>query len=187
MNFISKLFSKNGSHESTEQVLTAPASDIRNEELREVFADNNPPADNYEIKNENYLRIFMEQNFYQKGYNNGYEFHSAQSLENGIAVIRSEYQQLLSIRIDDMNSEIYTLELNKMQVDGMPGNIQDQFELRINAIRESIKNCKEEYEKSSNNSGNVEFSIGKYKEGYLNGQQQYFNESAFAGSTGLFN
>ena len=43
----------------------------------------------------------MDQNFYSKGYNDGYEFHSRLSLESGIAIIISEYQHLLDIMIDE--------------------------------------------------------------------------------------
>ena len=187
MNFFTKLFGRNGSLEINEKTAAEPAINIPNNEFKNAFIDENPPINEFEMKKENVLKIFMEQNFYSKGYNDGYDFHSKQSLENGVGTICSEYRHLLDIIIDEKNCEVYELELNKMQIEGMPGNISEQFGLRINAIKESIFKCREEYELSIDIKGNVEFIVNKYSEGFQKGQQQYFNEVFFAKSTGLFN
>lgn len=185
MNFFTKLFSKNGS-KFTEQVTADPVNDISHNGFRQTFIDENPPVDDFEMKKENVLKIFMDQNFSAKGFNDGYEFHSSQSLESGIDNIRSEYQHLIDIMIDEKKSEIYSLNLSKIQNDGMPGNIIEQFDLRIDTINETMTKCKREYELALDNKGHIEFPINKYKDGFEKGQQQYYNEKFFAGSTGLF-
>jgi len=186
MCLFKSLFGKNGSHEIGDQVTANPVIDIPNEEFRETFIDENPPVSNIEVPHENILKLFLDQNFYSKGYNDNYSFHSTQSLENGIATIGSEYRHILEIMIDDKNSEVYELSQAKLQAEGMPGNISEQFDLRINTIKDSISKCREEYALSKDREGNVEYILNEYKKGYLNGQQHYFNEEYFVNSTGLF-
>jgi len=187
MNFFKSLFGNNGSNENSDQATANPVMDIPNEKFRETFIDENPPASNIEVPRENILKLFMDQNFYSKGYNDGYSFHSTQSLESGIATISSEYRHILEIMIDDKKSEVYELSQSKLQLEGMPGNISEQFDLRIDTIKDSISKCKEEYSLSKDKKGNIEYILNKYTEGFLKGQQQYFNEEVFVKSTGLFN
>ena len=187
MNLFKSLFGKNGSHEISDQVTANPVIDIPNEEFRETFIDENPPVSNVEVPRENILKLFLDQNFFSKGYNDGYSFHSKQSLDSGLATIGSEYRHILEIMIDDKNSEVYEIEQTKLQAEGMPGNITEQFELRINTVKDAISKCSEQYELSNENKGNVEFILNNYTEGFLKGQQQYFNEEVFARTTGLFN
>ncbi|MCY7360988.1 MAG: hypothetical protein LH629_02805 [Ignavibacteria bacterium] len=79
------------------------------------------------------------------------------------------------------------METNKLQCEGMPGNMNEQFDLRIFTLTEQIKNCSEEIIKSNELKGLIEFSLIKYTDGFQKGQNQYFNEKYFASSTGLFN
>lgn len=187
MNFFTKLFNRNGSQKNSNQVaITEQVNDISNDGFKQVFIDENPPVSDYEMKKVNVLKIFMEQNFFSKGYNDGYEFHSKQSLDLGIATIRSEYQHLVDITMDDKKTEIYLLKHHKIENEGMPGNIVEQFDLKIDEYSEFISKCQREYELAEYNKGHIEFPINKYAEGFDRGQQQYFNEKFFAESTGLF-
>jgi len=129
----------------------------------------------------------MDQNFYSKGFNDGYEFHSTLSLESGFAVIISEYQHLLDIIIDEKKSEIYLLDMDKLQNEGMQGTISGMFDLRIEKLNELIIKCNKEYELSPQSKGHIEFPLNKYSDGFEKGQMQYFKEKFFAESTGLFN
>jgi hypothetical protein len=186
MNLLSKLFSKNGKHDASEQIISDPVRNNLEDGFKQAFVDENPPVSEFEMKKENILRIFMEQNFFSKGYNDGYEYHSKQNLDSGIATIRSEYQHLVDIILDDKKKEIYLLKHHKIENEGMPGNIIELFDLKIDEYSEFISKCQKEYDLAEYNKGHVEFPINKYTEGFERGQKQYFNEKFFAESTGLF-
>lgn len=187
MNLLSKLFGKNGKQENSNQVTAENENIIPDEGFKQIFIDENPPANEFELVKENVLKLFMDQNFYSKGYNDGYEFHSRLSLESGIAIIISEYQHLLDIMIDEKKTEIHFLDMEKLQNIGMPGNISEMLDLRIEKLNEVVIKCTEEYEKSPASKGHIEFPLNKYSDGFEKGQMQYFKEKFFGQSTGMFN
>ena len=154
--------------------------------LKEIFIDENSPEKEFETERANVLKIFMSQNFFSQGYNDGYENHSAESLGKGINNLISEYQHLLKSKIEETNHEIYLIRINKLQCEGMHGNLTEQFDLRIEILLQLIDKCQNDYELAMMNKGSAELCINKFKDGFSKGQMLYFNEKFLAQSTGMF-
>lgn len=183
MNFFKKIFSAKN-ETGKDNILTTGNND---ENFEKMFKDDNAPDTQVmESLNANPLKTFTELNHFNTGLNDGYNFHNAPGLNNGIQKIRSEFQFLLRAKSEELETEIYTLESQLIDDEDMFDNISRQLELRISKIKEAIDNCNKELELSDDLRGMIEFPINSYKDGYEKGMKIYVKEELICKSTGMF-
>lgn len=191
MNIFKKFFSKNGNGSNDTEALTNDSliteSNFNDPAFKEMFIDEDISVNEEAVQNVNSLKEFFQQNFIKIGYTAGYDNHSAQSIENGIKNIQSEYKLNINKMIGEYDNEVYFLEINKIKTEGISDSLINMFDLKIQQYRELIEKCKKELEFSEDLKGHIEYAVNKYKEGFEKGMTQYFEEKHFGSSTGLFN
>lgn len=190
MNWFSKLFGKSNSNEAADNNNSSDTmieDDINVHE--DLFVNSNPPAQFTEPVTENCvgLKIYLEQNFFRKGYDDGYNWHSAELLENKLLSIKADFRYNINLKIDASRQEVVKLENHKINVEGMSERLVKQIDNQVNSIRFNITELEAEIALSTLNEGLALIAIHQYRDGFIRGTEAYLEEKMIAGSTGLFN
>jgi hypothetical protein len=156
--------------------------------LEGLFVDNNPPVQTHEASTENgsTLRAYLEQDFARKGFDDGYNGHSSELLENKILSIKADFRFNLNLKIDTARQEVLKLENHKINVEGMSDKLVRQLENYINSVKYNITELEAEISLSAINEGMVMIGIHQYRDGFIRGTEAYQDEKIIAGSTSLF-
>ena len=190
MSWLSKLLGKTNSNDANvnEQTSDTITEDNINV-LEDLFVNNNPPAQIEEqaAVNSSGLKAYLEQDFFRKGYEDGYNWHSAEMLENKILSLKADFQYNLNLKIDAARQEVVKLENHKIGLGDMSERLAKQIDNQVNAIRFNITELEAEIALSSLNEGMAMIAIHQYRDGFIRGTEAYQEEKLIAGSTGLFN
>jgi hypothetical protein len=142
-----------------------------------------PPAST----DEGGLKAYLEQDFFHKGYEDGYNGHSFELLENKILSMKADFRYNLGLKIDLARQDILKLENHRANMEGMSDRLVKQLDNQIAAIRFNITELEAEIALSALNEGHVMIAVHQYRYGFLRGTEAYQEEKIIAGSTGLFN
>jgi hypothetical protein len=190
MSWFSKLLGKTNSDVA---VINNQASDSIAEDnvnvLEGLFVDNNPPVQVNEATMENStgLKAYLEQDFFRKGFDDGYNGHSAELLENKILSMKADFRYNLNLKMDSARQEVLKLENHKINVEGMSERLVKQIDNQVKSIRFNISELEAEIALSTLNEGHVMIVIHQYRDGFIRGTEAYQEEKLIAGCTGLFN
>jgi len=190
MGIFSKLFGKTNSDVA---VINTQTSDVITEDnvnvLEGLFVNNNPPSQANESSQENStgLKAYLEQDFFRKGHDDGYNGHSAELLENKILSMKADFRYNLTLKMDLARQEVLKLENHKINIEGMSERLVRQIDNQINSIRFNINELEAEIALSSLNEGLAMIAINQFRDGFIRGTEAYQEEKLIAGSTGLFN
>jgi hypothetical protein len=153
-----------------------------------IFVDNTPPSAKSDIQPVNAgIQEFLNHNFEGEGYNDGYNLHSNDMLENKIKLIKANFRYKLDIKADQVRNEILNLENKKLEINGLLEQMEVRIENHISEKRYILQKLKTEKELSSVDEGLVMTCIYKYREGYIKGTNAYLEEELIASNKGLFN
>lgn len=192
MNWLSRAFERLRGASSDEEVISPTAETTSTKQqsdvLKDLFLDETPPEPKTETatRSENILKQFLDRSFSSKGFNDGYEIHQVEILENNKRKIRSEFRYVLDLLIDDRKREIFSLRNQLVSTDGIAKRIHDQLQLRIEELQMLISQLQRQKELSVEDEGLVMVPIHNYHDGFVKGVQSYLEEKFFASSTGLF-
>lgn len=186
MSWFSKLFSNAGNDSNLNAI---QSGDDNVNVLEDLFVNRKAPeeVDASASATEGSLKAFLEQDFFRKGYNDGYDGHSFELLENKILSMKADFRYNLGLKIDSARQEILKLDNHRANMDGMSDRLVKQLDNKIAAIRFNITELEAEIALSSLNEGHVMIAIHQYRDGFLRGAEAYQEEKIIAGSTGLFN
>ncbi len=155
--------------------------------LEDLFVNNEAPTAETEQKSSGHsIKPFLEFNWFSKGYQDGYEFHSTDMLIDNIKALKAEFRMNLNMKIDGIRNEILKLEDHKITTEGMSDRLTRQLENRIATSQAQITEIESEIAMSSIDEGLAMTVIHRYRDGYLRGVQAYQEEKLIAGSTGMF-
>lgn len=190
MNWFSKLFGKSNSNEAAainNSTDTMMEDDVN--VLEDLFVNSNPPAQITEPITENSagLKTYLEQDFFRKGYDDGYNWHSAELLENKLLSMKADFRYSINLKIDAARQEVVKLENHKINVEGMSERLVKQIDNQVNSIRFNITELEAEIALSTLNEGLAMIAIHQYRDGFIRGTEAYLEEKMIAGSTGFFN
>jgi hypothetical protein len=189
MSWFSNILGKSNSNDATANSQT---SDTMTEDsvdvLEGMFVNNNRPVQENisSADNSSSLRTYLEQDFFHKGFEDGYNGHSAELLENKILSMKADFRYNLSLKIDAARQEILKLENHKINVEGMSERLVKQLTNQVISIKLNITTLEAEIAFSTHNEGHVMISIHQYRDGFIRGTEAYQDEKLIAGSTGLF-
>ena len=190
MSWLSKLLGKTNStdanaNEQTSDTMTEDNVNV----LEDLFVNSNPPAQIEEqaAANSSGLKAYLEQDFLRKGYEDGYNWHSAELLENKILSMKADFRYNLNLKIDAARQEVVKLENHKINIEGMSDRLVKQIDNQVASIRFNITELEAEIALSSLNEGLAMIAIHQYRDGFMRGTEAYQEEKLIAGSTGLFN
>lgn len=186
MKWLTKLFNRSGNNQN--QIADHANVDEVNV-LEDLFINNKAPeADSTLPKSsESSLKTYLEQDFFRKGYEDGYNGHSFELLENKILSMKADFRYNLGLKIDLARQDILKLQNHRTNMVGMSERLVLQIDNQINAINFNITELEAEIALSTIDSGHVMISIHHYRDGFLRGAEAYQEEKLIAGSTGLFN
>jgi len=190
MSLFSKIFGKTNTESSTSNNQTVDTMTEDNVNVLEgLFVNNNPPAQAIEtgIENITGLKAYLEQDFFRKGFDDGYNGHSAELLENKILSMKADFRYNLTLKIDTARQEVVKLENHRINVEGMSGRLVKQIDNQVAAIRSNITELEAEIALSTVNEGMAMIPIHQYRDGFIRGTEAYQEEKLIAGSTGFFN
>lgn len=192
MNFLKKLLapmtSKNAPVINTQPAVDTYQDEMPNNLLKDIFQDNSAPITlKEEDKNPGKLKLFLEDNYSNHGYRDGYEQHSSEFLDQKILIIKAEFRHILDENIDNRNQEVFQLKNQGIETRGLSERLMEQLELRITEIKSVISKLEKEKELSAFDEGLIMKAIHLYKDGFLKGCKDYHEAKLFAQSTGFFN
>lgn len=157
--------------------------------MENLFVDNQKPieVESGFATETSGIQQFLNQNFYSKGYEDGYRNHSEESLEFAIKGIKAEFRFKIDQLIDQKRKN--KLVLMNLQVE--TGTIAESLNIQanniLNDLDESIQVLKKEKESSAMDEGWVMKAVHLYHEGFTEGTRKYQEERLLGLSTGFFN
>lgn len=186
MKWLTKLFNRSGNN--LNQIAYQLNADEVNV-LEDLFINNKVPESDSLLTttNDGSLKDYLEQDFFRKGYEDGYNGHSLELLENKILCMKADFRYNLGLKIDLARQDILKLQNHRINIAGMSERLVLQIDNQINAINFNITELEAEIALSTIDSGHVMISIHHYRDGFLRGAEAYQEEKLIAGSTGLFN
>jgi len=189
MSFLKNIFGKNNAGNSTNGALnsipfSAPSED---QLLKNLFVNPEPPVNEPVEAAANGISAFLDQDFFSKGYNDGYTSHSADTMKNQVDVIKAEFRLMMSRKIDEIRQEMLEMENHLINIDGVEERLEKQVQKRLEYLLEMKNDLEAEKALSALDEGMVMASVHKYREGFVRGLQTYQEEKMLASSTGMFN
>lgn len=190
MSWFSTFFGKSDSNNATAGNVhaTETLADDNINVLEGLFVNNQAPvlAREMEVDQSSSLKAYLEQDFFRKGFDDGYNGHSAELLENKIKSMKADFRYNLNLKIDATRQEILKLENHKINVEGMSDRLVRQIDNQINAIKANATELEAEIAMATIDQGYVMIGIHQYRDGFIRGTEAYQEEKVIAGSTGLF-
>jgi len=191
MNFFNKLFGqeKMGDHTNGNGAAlnstAVEANDIN--VLEDIFVDSKPPVAETVQQSPAGLQLYLEQDFFRKGYEDGHSWHSAEMLENKIKSLKADFRYNVSLKTEQVRQEILELEKHKINIEGMSARMEKQLNAKIASLQFVIDKLETEKALSAEDEGLSMIGIHQYRDGFIRGTESYQQEKLIASSTGMFN
>jgi len=182
MNILKNLFGGSRKTEQSESttfaspVTTVVEAQPENIPPVDLFIDNEPPhGDQQKIGSESKSKIstFLERNYHSIGINDGYEYHSFETLETGKKKIRSEFQLIIDQMIQEKSERRLQLKMMIVNVEKIADETRRNLELTIDELNTSIELLYKQKELSSENEGWVMNAIHSYHQGFVQGLNDF--------------
>jgi hypothetical protein len=179
MHFFENLF---GNHTKTQHsaVTNTPAleslEDLKaNMPAMDLFVDNEAPqvqAPERPMTKDN-ISTFLNRNYKGMGINDGYEYHSNETLAIGKSKIRSEFQLLIDQMIEEKSERRLQLRMMLVNIERISDETSRNLELTVAELNDSIALLKTQKELSAENEGWVMNAIHGYHQGFVQGLNDY--------------
>ncbi len=179
MNIIEKLFGGRAKTENPVTTITDPqltvADQPENIPPMDIFIDNEVPQPERELTEETKSKItlFLERNYHSMGINDGYEYHSHETLEMGKKKIRAEFQLIVDQTIQEKSERRLQLRMLIVNVEKIAEETKRNLELTIEELNSSIALLQKQKELSAENEGWVMNAIHSYHQGFVQGLSDY--------------
>ena len=179
MNIIEKLFGGRAKTENPVTTITDPqltvADQPENIPPMDIFIDNEVPQPERQLTEETKSKItlFLERNYHSMGINDGYEYHSHETLEMGKKKIRAEFQLIIDQTIQEKSERRLQLRMLIVNVEKIAEETKRNLELTIEELNSSIALLQKQKELSAENEGWVMNAIHSYHQGFVQGLSDY--------------
>ncbi|HCI58077.1 MAG: hypothetical protein JST71_11745 [Bacteroidetes bacterium] len=179
MNIIEKLFGGRAKTENPVTTITDPqltvADQPENIPPMDIFIDNEVPQPERQLTEETKSKItlFLERNYHSMGINDGYEYHSHETLEMGKKKIRAEFQLIVDQTIQEKSERRLQLRMLIVNVEKIAEETKRNLELTIEELNSSIALLQKQKELSAENEGWVMNAIHSYHQGFVQGLSDY--------------
>ena len=157
-----------------------------------LFVDQNPPQQqdkntpDFSPKSKSIIEEFINRDYYNQGFEDGYQYHSKEIMDQTIRKIISEYIFLLDRLIDEKESEITQLEIHRSNVEGLSDRTTEQLQTKKAAFENNIVTLRTQKELASQKEGWIMVAVNVFELAYKQGMEKYHDLKTFTGSTGLF-
>lgn len=195
MSILRTIFGSSNKNEHSSSETFAPLTSSVVESQHEntppidLFIDNEPPqGEQQKIASESKSKIstFLERNYHSIGFNDGYEYHSYETLEIGKKKIRSEFQLIIDQMIIEKSEKRLQLKMMIVNVEKIADETRRNLELTIDELNTSIELLYKQKELSSENEGWVMSAIHSYHQGFVQGLNDFIASENLLGSINNF-
>lgn len=132
------------------------------------------------------LEAFMEFDYFQKGEQDGFEYHATSVFDNYKNSICANFRILLSQEIDMYRAQVTIIRNLVAESRDLDARREETNENNVNALLEKIAEYEMQKALSVDYEGKVAGPIRKYHDGFIRGLQRYQTQAQFAASTGVF-
>lgn len=133
------------------------------------------------------LDQFINEDYSLIAYRDGFNFHSNEMLCQKTNQIKAEFHVVLDKMICSINTEIYDLKIHlDSKIRGASAALEKKMEHTIDLKVHDRDLLNNEKSNCDSDKGIVMKQISSYKESYLKGMSDYYEQKEFAVSTGLF-
>jgi hypothetical protein len=178
MSILSKIFNIRAKNQET--IVSEPEKTLVEQSQESIppvdlFIDNEPPTIGQQFQTESQSKItsFLNRNYHSMGTNDGYEYHSQETLETGKKKIRASFQLMLDQEIQEKSDR--RLQLKNMIVDvaKVSDETRQKLENTFEELNISINKLQKQKELSIENEGWVMNAIHGYHQGFVQGLNDY--------------
>lgn len=154
-----------------------------------LFLDNQSPVleTHEEMHKENALEDFLNQDYFNMGYEAGFQYHSSEVLEHTIRKFKSQYILLIDMFIDEKSSEMGALKIHKAEIEELSPKTLKQIDSKLIDLEKLISKITEQKELTVEDEGWIMVPVNIFRLGFIQGLEKYHEVKTFATSTGLFN
>jgi hypothetical protein len=118
------------------------------------------------------MQKFLNETYYGYGYNNGYNFQSAEALEKGKNQIIFDFKNTLEAIHSQKIRYIDEIEIRKSLIEGTYKSVSNMLDSICEKVKKEIETIENQIGLSSTNKGWVEATLSKYTRGFHNGLQE---------------
>jgi len=197
MNWFSKFFGQNSNggqinHNAVIGATDNPASmeEYNLDGLGDLFVDPNPPVEENIVAEQHAggrrIESFLDQDYYKKGYDDGYQYHTQDILDNRVRSIKADFRFQIDQSIDQKRRELLNLKMNAIDVDGLSERILKRIEATADDFSAMVARLELEKELSASDEGWVMKAIHTYRDGFIRGLEAYNELRIFGINNGLF-
>lgn len=156
-----------------------------------LFVDNEQPVAEQENfsdpGNDTNIQSYLEQDFFNKGYKDGYDYHSNDTLVHHIKSIKTDFRIKLDLLIDLKRRKILELKNQHIEVEGLSERLCRQIDTLLSDLTITIERLEKEKELSAIDEGWIMKAVHNYRDGFFRGLEIYQEERLIGISTGFFN
>lgn len=195
MNILKNLFGSKGKTEQTEPTTFAsPETTVVEKQPENIppvdlFIDNEVPQPESQAaaETQSKITVFLNRNYHSMGINDGYEYHSQDTLETGKKKIRAEFQLIVDQEIETMSQQKLKMRTLVIDVTKISDEAKQKLELTIEEVNASLLKLEKQKELSAENKGWVMNVIHSYHQGYVQGLNNFILEENFINAPNYFN
>jgi hypothetical protein len=180
MNILSKLFGGKTQTENSAIIVTEPRTTVIENQSENVppidlFIDNEVPQPEPQIapETQNKITVFLSRNYHSMGTNDGYEYHSQETLEVGKKKIRAEFQLIIDHSIQEKFGSRLQMRNLIVDVTKVSDDARQKLENTVEELNSSLALLQKQKELSAENEGWVMNAVHSYHQGFVQGLNDY--------------
>lgn len=136
----------------------------------ELFIDNNPPRPReIDEQVQSKVTIFLSRNYHSIGINDGYEYHSHETLEMAKRKLKAEFQLTIDQSIQEKLASRLQLKNIVVDVNRISDEANQKLENIIEELNTSLAILQKQKELSAESEGWVMNAIHSYHQGFVQG------------------
>ncbi len=182
MNFLSKFFDNKTKTNNPIKMITEPKSiavETPEENIPPVdlFIDNEAPQPEKQAatETESKITVFLNRNYQSMGINDGYEYHSQETLETAKKKIRAEFQLIVDQSIQEKFGNRLQMKNLVVDVAKVSDDARQKLENTIEELNSSLNILQKQKELSAENEGWVMNAVHSYHQGFVQGLNDYIS------------
>ncbi len=176
MLFGSRAKTKNAESKTSELDASIIESNSADSPPFDLFVDSEIPLNEQSKRNlslKSGISIYLDRNYHSFGINDGYEYHSNETLETGKKKIRSEFQLIIDQMVQEKSEQRLQLRMMVVKVEKISEETRRNLDLTIEELNTSISLLQKQKELSAVNEGWVMKAIHNYHLGFVQGLNDY--------------
>lgn len=184
---IFKLFHKKSKIVERVREITQPETTVlenKSENLPpfNLFIDDEAPQLNEVVEQQNMIILFLNRNYHSMGTNDGYEYHSHDTLDKGLKKIKAEFQRIVDQSIQEKLQSRLQMKNLIVDVTKISDDTRLKLENTVEELNTSLALLQKQKELSAENEGWVMNAIHNYHQGFVQGLNDFIAGENFLNS-----